>query len=534
MPVMLPDPDTAWRALLQRDARLDGRLYVGVTSTGIYCRPICRVRTPRRENCRFFETAAQAEAARFRPCLKCRPELAPGDTLRWSVMDAPSTLARQAAEALDRLAFDSATNTPPMAALAERLGITDRHLRRIFLAEHGVTPLQHLQTRRLLMAKQLLTDSRLTITAVALACGFRSLRRFNAAFLERYGMPPSRLRSGAKALSSQGASAGRAAHAGPDPTSSKPSDITAPVDLRLDYRPPYDVPGLLRFLQARAVPGVEWVDVEAAVVRRSLRGGLVQAPGRHGLDQAPAGWLEVRFEPDRHRVHLRLAPALAPWTVHLVACTRRWLDLDADPAAIAASLPALACANGDGLRLPGATDGFEIGVRAVLGQRVTVAAARTLASRLVQRWGQPLETPWAEVDRGFPTPEALGLADPQEMGRLGLLRRQVQAIQALAVEEPRLQDLEHDELPLPARAARFVEALQALPGIGPWTAHYLTMRRLGWRDAFPPGDVAVLNALGLGRDAASARQAQTLAEAWRPWRSYAVLRLWQTLETTTT
>ena len=204
------DPDIAYQAVQARDARFDGRLYVGVTSTGVYCRPICRVRTPRRENCRYFETAAQAEAHDFRPCLKCRPEVAPGPGTAWSVMDASGTLARQAAERLDALAGETGdAGAPAIAALAARVGVTDRHLRRIFVAEHGVTPLQYLQTRRLLLAKQLLTDSRLPVTQVALASGFRSVRRFNAAFAARYRLSPSRLRRDGAPASRGTADAGR-------------------------------------------------------------------------------------------------------------------------------------------------------------------------------------------------------------------------------------------------------------------------------------------------------------------------------------
>jgi AraC family transcriptional regulator of adaptative response / DNA-3-methyladenine glycosylase II len=251
------DTDAAYQAILARDARFDGRLFVGVTTTGIYCRPICRVRTPMKKNCRFFGSAAQAEAAAFRPCLKCRPEIAPGPALPWTVMDASRTLARQAALGLEAaLGADSADGAAPgIAALAARLGVSERHLRRIFIAEHGVTPLQYVQTRRLLLAKQLLTDTRLPVAQVALTSGFRSLRRFNAAFAASYRMNPARLRRAA---------------AEPDADEVQPSDPA--VTVTLGYRAPYDTEALLRFLALRAIPGIE--TVEGRSIRRSIRAGL--------------------------------------------------------------------------------------------------------------------------------------------------------------------------------------------------------------------------------------------------------------------
>ncbi|MDB6002442.1 MAG: adenosine deaminase, partial [Rhizobacter sp.] len=336
------DADAAYLVLLARDARFDGRWFVGVTSTGVYCRPVCRVRTPQRKNCLFFDTAAQAEAAAFRPCLKCRPELAPGNALPWSVMDASSTLARQAAHWLDTQT--AADASPSVAALAERLGISDRHLRRIFLAEHGVTPLQHLQTRRLLLAKHLLTDTRLPMSEVAMASGFGSLRRFNAAFTESYRMSPSRLRQG-----------GRSRAGAP------PADDA--VTVTLNYRPPYDMASLLRFIEMRAIPSVE--SVQALRVRRTLRADALGSG-------TPAAWIEAEFMPDAPQVRLRFAPQLAPHSAAVVRSARRWLDLDAAPHVIDTALADLPGA--PGLRLPGSLDAFELAVRAVLGQQVTVAA----------------------------------------------------------------------------------------------------------------------------------------------------------------
>jgi AraC family transcriptional regulator of adaptative response / DNA-3-methyladenine glycosylase II len=486
--------DAAYQVFKARDARFDGRLFVGVTSTGVYCRPICRVRTPRRENCRFFDTPAQAEAATFRPCLKCRPEVAPGPGAAWSVMDASRTLARQAADWLDRQLGDD--GTPSIAALAERLGVSDRHLRRIFATEHGVTPLQYLQTRRLLLAKQLLTDTRLPVAQVALASGFRSLRRFNAAFSDSYRMNPTRLRAD-----------------GADASTASPSEA---VEVMLGYRPPYDVPAMLRFLSQRAIPTVE--TIEGMRIRRSLRAGVLGAT---------PGWLEAEFLPETPtggtRVRLRFAPELAPHSGRMVVAARRWLDLDASPQAID---EALADLPGDpGLRLPGTVDAFELVVRAVLGQQVTVAGARTLAKRLTERFGEPAVTPWADVSRGFPSPQRIADAPIESIAELGIIRTRAGAIQALARAWPEWSQ----QLGSPRSPEPLIEQLCALPGIGPWTAHYIAMRALGWPDAFPPKDVAVLKAMNRLFGTTSQREADLHAQRWQPWRAYAVLRLWNSL-----
>lgn len=500
------DADAAYRAIVARDARLDGRLFVGVTSTGVYCRPICRVRTPRRENCRFFETPAQAEAAAFRPCLKCRPEIAPGAGFAWSVMDASRTLAQQAMLWLDAHAGDASgepqAQSASVAALARRLGVSDRHLRRIFAAEHGVTPLQYIQTRRLLLAKQLLTDSELPVAHVAFASGFRSVRRFNAAFAGSYRLSPSRLRrdAGAAAQAADGA-----------------------LCATLAFREPYARDALLRFVAQRAIGGVEHVDANR--VRRTVRAGQFS---EH------AGWIEAEFDAVRPHVRLRCSPSLAPGAGRLIAGVRRWLDLDADPVAIDAALAELP--GRTGLRVPGGLDAFELVVRAIIGQQVTVAAARTLAGRLVDRFGEPIATPWPEVRRSFPAPEALAAkseradADPvvAALGALGIIRSRGAAIVAVARAWPEIAPLTQP----PAAPDALVARLRAIPGIGPWTATYVAMRVLGWTDAFPPGDVAVLNALGLARGARAEREAHAQSQAWRPWRAYAVIKLWNSLEPT--
>lgn len=495
---MTLDHDASYQVFKARDARFDGRLFVGVTSTGIYCRPVCRVRTPRKENCRFFSTPAQAEAEAFRPCMKCRPEMAPGPGLAWTVMDASRTLARQAAQWLDaRLGEEDALS---MTALADHLGVSDRHLRRIFAAEHGVTPLQYLQTRRLLLAKQLLTDTRLPVAQVALASGFRSLRRFNAAFADSYRMSPSRLRQDA------------------DEQQALPADEA--LNVSLGHRAPYDTAAMLRFLSLRAIPEVE--HVEGLCVRRSLRAGALAPSG---------GWLQAEFVPetDTRAPHVRLqfAPSLAPHSARVVAGVRRWLDLDASPDTIDEALGDLP--GGPGLRLPGCVDSFEMVVRAVLGQQVTVAAARTLARRFTDRFGEPIATPWPEVTRAFPSPETIAAAQVEQIAELGIIRARAGAILALAQAWPEASRHLHGPQQDRRDPAALIEMLKQLPGIGPWTAHYIAMRALSWPDAFPPNDVAVLNAMKPLFGTTTQREADTIAERWRPWRSYAVLRLWNSL-----
>ena len=439
------------------------------------------MRTPRRENCRFFTTPAQAEAEAFRPCMKCRPEIAPG----LSQMDSSASLAGTAARRIEQAVQ---TGEPlRLPALAERLGVTDRHLRRIFQAAHGVTPRDYLSTQRLLLAKQLLTDTTEPIAQVALASGFDSLRRFNAAFAERYRMAPTRLRQQ------------RAVDGG--------SAIPA---LRLAWRPPYDAAGVHRFFAQRAIAGVESA-ADPLLLRRTLA-----MPYR---GERLTGWIELRFKPARDEVHVGVAPALAPALGAIVARVRHALDLDADPAPIDAAMPLPGPA---GIRLPGSFDGFETAVRVVLGQQVSVKAARTLALRLVQRFGTPLATPWPALTHLFPDARTLAGADAQDIGLLGIVRQRVQALQALAAAVADGRIVLAAEAPLDDTLA----ALRALPGIGEWTAQMIAMRVLAWPDAFPATDIGVLNALGT-RDA---KQAAARAEDWRPWRAYAVMQLWQSQE----
>jgi len=485
---MVSERDPRWYAVLQaRDARFDGRLFVGVTSTGVYCRPVCRVRTPRRENCRFYANAASAEAHGFRPCLRCRPELAPG----LSLADSSQVLAHHAVRMLEQAT--RAGGDVALPHIAERLGVTDRHLRRIFQAAHGVSPIDYVTTQRLLLAKQLLTDTALPVTQVALASGFASVRRFNAAFAGRYGLNPTALRK-QRAQPADGNSANA-------------------TIVRLAYRPPYDVMGMLRFLAQRAIAGVETID--GAQWRRTLA-----CRTAHG--EPVAGWLALRFVPDRHEVQLAVAPQLTCLLGDVLLRVRQALDLDADPSLIDPVLRGLPVAPRAGVRVAGGVEGFETAARVILGQQVTVAGARTLTCRLVERFGEPIATPFADLQRLFPSAQAIAGADPADIGTLGIVRQRVRALQALAMAMADGTLELHRGAPLQAT----LEALRALPGIGEWTAQLIAMRALAWPDAFPASDIGVLNALGTR----SLVEAQSLAEAWRPWRAYAVIRLWQTLE----
>lgn len=479
------DDETAWGALAARDARFDGRFFVGVTSTGIYCRPICRVRLPRRANCRFFNSAARAEQAGFRPCLRCRPELAPG----LSLMDSSATLAQAAARMIDGAV--QAGETASMPAVAARLGVSDRHLRRIFIAQHGVKPVEYLSTRRLLLAKQLLTDTTQPITQVALASGFASLRRFNAAFVERYRLSPSRLR-----------------RSGAEPAVERPA-----LRLRLGYRPPFDAHALFGFLARRAMADVEVVD--GLRYARSLR-------LQHGGTDL-SGWVGVQVDAARCELVVDVAPTFAPALGLLTARLRGAFDLDADPALIDPVLAQLPLPPMPGLRLPGTLDSFETAVRVILGQQITVKAARTLAQRLIERFGEPIGTPWPGITRLFPSAAVIAAATPEAIGTLGIVRQRVRALQALAAA------MADGSLVLApgAEAAPLIAQLQALHGIGPWSAQVIALRTLGWRDAWPSADVGLWQALG-SRDP---KHIEALAEGWRPFRSHALMRLWHQVET---
>ena len=492
------DRDRCYQAMYERDAAWDGIFFTGVTSTGIYCRPVCRVKLPRAINCRFFETPAQAESHGFRPCLRCRPELAPARRF-WSTTDAQAVVAEFAAQQL-QLAIQQGCKPPTMTALAAQLGVSDRHLRRMFTLHWQVSPVQYLQTQRLLRAKQWLHDSPMSITQVAKASGFGSARRMYAAFSNHYQLSPAQLRP-------------------PRTQRQTGSESDGPLALVLHYRPPCQIGALWQFFKARSLDGMESWSGEGpqAELRRTVR-------WLHGLSEI-SGWLTIRWDAEHPWVHLSVSRNLLPVLPALVTQVRGWLDLDAEPDAIAQVL-APAFPHAMGQRLPGCLDGFELAVRAILGQQITVKAARTLGQRLVNALGTPCETPWPELNRTFPSPACLARDENASlMGSLGVVRQRQKAIQALAraVESGAVQL--HAHAPLEST----LQALIALPGIGPWTAQYIAMRALRWLDAWPVQDVALQTALTVRQHPRPTQALEQLGQQWRPFRSYALIAAWQSL-----
>jgi AraC family transcriptional regulator of adaptative response / DNA-3-methyladenine glycosylase II len=478
-------PATCYRAVLARDARYDGRFFTCVKTTGIYCRPICPARAPKFDNCVFLPTAAAAHEAGFRPCLRCRPESAP-DLGAWR---GTSATVSRALALIEGGALDSAS----VDALAERLGMGERQLRRLFQQHVGATPVSVAQTRRVLLAKQLIHQTDLTMTQVALASGFGSIRRFNEIFQQLYRRPPGNLRQ----------------RRAPD------GGAVAALRLYLPYRPPYDWPSMLHFLATRAMTGVERVAADR--YSRTIE-----------LDGA-AGWISVGHAPARSALDVEVRFPRLDALPAIIARVRRMFDLAADPAAIDAGLshdPALAVlvAARPGLRVPGAWDGFETAVRAVLGQQISVAAATRLAGRLVEALGRRLDADLASqgMTHLFPPPQAF--ADGA-LGTLGLISARAAALAGIAeavLADPRLFDPRAD-------LETAIRRLRALAGLGEWTAHYIAMRVLRENDAFLAADVALQRALTVAGRRPDAKALLARAETWRPWRAYAVLHLWTAL-----
>jgi AraC family transcriptional regulator, regulatory protein of adaptative response / DNA-3-methyladenine glycosylase II len=476
------DHDACYRAISVRDPRFDGRLFTAVKTTGIYCRPICPARTPRSENVVFYPTAPAAQEAGFRPCLRCRPETAP-DLGAWRGV---SNTVSRALSLIEMGALDEAS----IGALADRLGVGERQLRRLFRQHLGASPIAVAQTRRVLLAKQLIHETSLPMTEIAMAAGFGSLRRFNETFSTLFQRPPTALRR----------STGGDISAG----------VHGEVTLLLRYRPPYDWRALLDFLRARAIAGVE--SVEGDVYRRTI--GLNGLHGTVAVQPADGNALRavVRF------------PKLSALP-NIIARLRRVFDLAADPDAIALQLTkdvALAplVAARPGLRVPGAWDGFELAVRTVLGQQITVPAAIGLAGRLVARFGEKLQDPDPILTHVFPEPGVLADVDLSILGMPKSRAKTLSAVAAAVVADPQI-----------FAAGRSLEEavaqLRALPGIGEWTAQYIAMRQLREPDAFPAADIGLMRAMVNSEGVRpSANQLLAHAEQWRPWRAYAAQHLW--------
>ena len=441
------DAEAAYRVIQGRDGRFAGRFFLGVRTTGIYCRPGCPARVPRRENVIIFPSAAAAQQAGFRACLRCRPDAAPGSPAQAGTGATLSRALRLLEESGDA------------AGLADRLGVTDRHLRRVFARHLGATPAEVLRTRRLHLARQLLETSSLRIIDVAHAAGFRSLRRFNEAVRRGFGRTPSQLRT-------------------------QPAEAGAALSLRLPFHGELDFEALCAFFAARALPGIE--EVQDGVWRRRL----------------PEGWLEVRRDGPAH-LSARMPAAAAPRALQIVARVQRVFDLRADPRPIVEHLSrdsALRPLLRPGLRVPGAWDPFEMAVRAILGQQISVARARAMAVALIERFG------------GFPAPGQLATTPLRGMpaARANAIVELSRGVLEGRVRLDGSQDLE-----------TAVAALGSLPGVGDWTAQVVALRALGEPDAFPAADLGLLQAFDL-----SPRELRVRAEAWRPWRAYAAAAVW--------
>jgi AraC family transcriptional regulator of adaptative response / DNA-3-methyladenine glycosylase II len=468
------------RARLSRDSRFDGKFFIAVASTGIYCRPVCPSPPCRSTNVRYYATAAAAAEAGYRPCLRCRPEAAPG-TPAWM---GTSAVVRRALRLIDAGAMDAGS----VGSLAARVGVGSRHLDRLFLHHVGASPVTVAQTRRLHFAKRLLDETDLPVTQIALASGFSSIRRFNSAFQSTYARAPRELRkrSAAQAL----------------------CDPAGEVALRLAYRPPYDWDQVRNFLAVRALAGIERVDDRGYA--RTV-----------GLSTGPAIVI-VRPLPNADALELRVRGAPPAALFQLSIAARRTFDLAADPARITQALRsdvllAPLVRNQPGLRIPGAWDPFECAVRAILGQQVSVAAGRTFAARVVERAGCRIDSAVDGLSHLFPTPAQLAAANLDGLGITGTRTRALRAM-AHAVIEGRLD--------FKAPAEEVGAALASLPGLGDWTAQYVALRALGEPDAFLTGDLILRRAAAGGGAPLSVRALSKRAECWRPWRGYAVLHLW--------
>lgn len=473
-----------YEAVRSRDRRFDGRFFTAVLTTGIYCRPVCPARTPRRENVRFYEHAAAAEAAGFRPCRRCRPETAPGSPA-W--LGTSATVSRAL-----RLIADGVVDGGGVDALADRLGVGSRHLRRLFLQHVGATPIAVAQTRRLHFARTLLDGTDLPMGDVAEAAGFASERRFRAAVRATFGLSATELRAAARS-----------------PRGRARDGIVA---LRIPYRDPFDSDALLAYLGRRATPGVE--EVRDGAYRRTFRLGDV------------TGVLSAHVDRERHAIVLELPVAARRHLLEAAERIRRVFDAGADPAQVAARLgrdPLLRASlrRRPGLRVPGTWDPFELVIRAILGQQVSVAGATTLAGRLAAAFGRRVDGADADGPRLlFPSAGDLACAPVPRLGMPGTRAAAIREV-ARRVADGALA------LHWSADPEAMRTALAEVPGVGPWTAGYVAMRALALPDAFLEGDLGVLRALA-GPDGARPKPAQALAraESWRPWRAYAVMHLW--------
>ncbi|MDV0446000.1 putative bifunctional transcriptional activator/DNA repair enzyme AlkA [Methanimicrococcus sp. At1] len=480
-----------YAAFKSKDSRFDGRFFVGVSSTGIYCRPVCRAKMPKAENCTYYKTAAEAEYAGFRPCLSCRPELAPGTMI--TPTDATADLAHRAARLLER----ECGSGQKVEELAARLGCTGRHLRRAFTAEYNVPPVQYLQTCRLLLSKNLLMQTDLPVHKIAKASGFRDLRHFNVLFKKQYHLTPTMIRR----------------------QKSEKEKQSETVTLALGYRPPYQWQQILDFLEARAISGVE-------IVRNDeyLRTVHITAEEQHLY-----GWVRVGNRPDKNVLTVTISETLLPALPDILFRIRHLFDLYCDPDAVYETLSEMNDIKSDlcvlGTRLPGCFDPYETAVRAVLGQQITVKAARTLAGRLAETYGTPIQTGIEGLTHTFPQPEnILDLSDSitENLGLLGIISARSKTILMLS------QAFVNGSIDFEFCIQPEIEMkkLLKITGIGPWTAKYIAMRTMGWPDVFLETDAGIKKALAPRTE----KEMAEMALAWKPWRSYATINLWNSLE----
>lgn len=480
---------TQYSAFKAKDSRFDGQFFVGISSTGIYCRPICRARLPKVENCTFYLTAAEAEQAGYHPCLLCRPELAPGN----GMIDATSLLAARAEKVLK----ENCGSGQSVKEFAEMLGCSPRHLHRIFTNEYKISPVQYLQTCKLLLAKNLLTDTNLSVLEVAMFSGFGSLRRFNALFKKQYRLSPTALRRQIP----------------------KEKISTDNLTLAIGYRPPYQWNQMLDFLSQRAISGVEVVRDDKYF--RTVH--LITTDKKH-----ISGWIEVSQKSQKNVLLVTLSSSLLPVLSQVLTRVRHLFDLSCDPYTIYEALASLNEIRPNsltlGTRLPGCFDSYEMSIRAILGQQITVKTASTLAARFVKAYGTPIETPVEGLTHIFPSSEVIlsleGSID-NHLGPLGITSARSKTILELS------RQLTEDKINLNsyAQAEVEIEKLISITGIGNWTAQYIAMRTLGWTDAFLETDVGLKKAL----HPHTAKEMLALAEKWRPWRSYVTINLWNSL-----
>jgi AraC family transcriptional regulator of adaptative response / DNA-3-methyladenine glycosylase II len=457
--------------------------FLGVKSTGIFCRPVCPAKTPKEENVDYFPTAAAAIEAGFRPCLRCRPESAPGNGLGGDSSVAERALA---------IIREGGLNDGTIEDLAEKVGTGSRHLRRLFIRHLGAPPVQIANVQRTLFAKKLLAETHLSVTQIAMASGFGSLRQFNDVFKEICGLTPSDIRKQTRER---------------DPLSG------AACDLTLSYRPDFDWSYMLGFMKSRIIPGVETIDEN--LYRRAFR-----IPG------GSEGWLEVTNQPERHALKLSVHTTRLDDLMLIQQRVRVMFDLEANLEPVREHLkrdPLLFDVVNEfpSVRLPGAWDPFEFAIRAILGQQISVKAATTLASRIAATCGKACGDSFPEdLTHFFPTAEEMAGADISSLGITGkrqeTIRHLLEAVLSGAISLERGQALDS-----------FVENFTSLKGIGPWTAHYLGMRALGLTDAFPASDLGVRKALAVNGNLPSESEVNRRAEQWRPWRAYAALYLWK-------